>query len=110
MDIISSAYAAAPAAGASVSESGASSLIMLGIFFVVFYFLLWRPQAKRAKEQRALIAGLTLGEEVLTAGGVVGRITKINENFIVLMVAEGVNLTVQRSSVSAVLPKGTLQA
>lgn len=110
MSIISSAYAAAPAAGASVPESGASSLIMLGIFFVVFYFLLWRPQAKRAKEQRALIAGLTLGEEVLTAGGVVGRITKINENFIVLMVAEGVNLTVQRSSVSAVLPKGTLQA
>lgn len=110
MDIISSAYATTHAASPAAQNGGASSLVMLGIFFVVFYFLLWRPQAKRAKEQRALIAGLAKGDEVVTSGGLVGRISKLNDNFMVLTVAEGVELTIQRSAVASVLPKGTMHS
>lgn len=110
LDIISAAYAAAPAAPGATPMGNMSSIIMLVIFFAVFYFLLWRPQAKRAKEQRTLLAGLTQGDEVVTAGGLLGRIKKVNENFIILTVAEGVDLTIQKGSVSSSLPKGTLKS
>jgi preprotein translocase subunit YajC len=78
--------------------------------FVVFYFLLIRPQQKRAKEQRELLGALEKGNEVVTAGGMVGKIAKINEQYVTLEVASGVEVTVQRSSVSQLLPKGTLKS
>lgn len=111
LSIISAAYAApTTAATPNAQAGGMSSVIMLAVFFAVFYFLLWRPQAKRAKEQRALLAGLTKGDEVVTSGGLVGRIAKVNDSFIQLTVAEGIELTIQRTAIAATLPKGTLKS
>ncbi|MBI5448039.1 MAG: preprotein translocase subunit YajC [Gammaproteobacteria bacterium] len=109
MDIISAAYAAAPANSAA-TQSSMSSLVMLAVFFVVFYFLLWRPQSKRAKEQKNLLANLAKGDEVIAAGGIVGRISKINDSFVTLNVADNVELTVQKASVVSTLPKGTIKS
>lgn len=99
--------AAAPHAAA---DGGLSSILLLVGFVVIFYFLLWRPQSKRVKEQKQLISSLTVGDEVITAGGILGRITKLTDDFIMLLIAENVEITVQRSSVSASLPKGTLKS
>jgi preprotein translocase subunit YajC len=82
---------------------------MLGLFIVIFYFLLWRPQAKRQKEHKALMASLNKGDEVVTVGGVAGKITKVTDDFVVVEVADNVELKVQKSSVSATLVKGTLK-
>jgi preprotein translocase subunit YajC len=97
--------AAAPQQGNSV----VSLLFMLG-FVAVMYFLLWRPQAKRAKEQRNLIASLAKGDEVTTSGGLVGKISRLSDDFIGLTVAEGVEITMQKAAVVSILPKGTLKA
>jgi len=77
--------------------------------FVVLYFLMIRPQMKRAKEHRAMIDALQRGDEVVTAGGVLGRISKLNENYVTLEVASNVEIQVQRPSVQLVLPKGTIK-
>ncbi len=106
---ISSAYAA-DTAQHSPQGSFLSVLPMLVIFVLVFYFLLLRPQQKRAKEHRNLMQNLAVGDEVVTAGGVAGKIAKINDNFVVVTVADNVDITVQKSSISTVLPKGTLKS
>ena len=80
------------------------------LMFVVLYFLMIRPQMKRAKEHKSMIESLQKGDEVVTAGGVVGRVSKIDESYISLQVAENVEIMVQRPSVQLVLPKGTLKA
>lgn len=84
-----------------------TSFIPLILIFAVFYFLLIRPQTKRAKEHRKMVAELKAGDEVLTSGGVLGRITEAGEQFLKVEVAEGVTLKIQRGTVSAVMPKGT---
>ena len=106
---IGNAYAvAAPAAG---HESGLMSMLpMLVIFVVVFYFLLIRPQSKRAKEHRELIGNLSQGDEIVTNGGVLGQISKMSEDFVVLRIAENVNITLQKGSITKILPKGTLES
>ena len=71
---------------------------------------MWRPQAKRQKEHKGLMAALAKGSEVLTNGGMLGKVTKVNDNYVVIEVAEGVELNFQKASVSAVLPKGTLKS
>jgi preprotein translocase subunit YajC len=86
------------------------SFLPLVILFGVFYFMLIRPQMKRAKEQRAMVAALSKGDEVLTNGGLLGRIDDINEQFVSLEVASGVIVKLRRDAVSAVLPKGTLKS
>ncbi|MEJ6474369.1 MULTISPECIES: preprotein translocase subunit YajC [Pseudoalteromonas] len=107
---ISSAHAsnaaAAPAGG------GMEMLIMLGIFGLVFYFLIYRPQAKRVKEHKDLMGALGKGDEVLTQGGLVGKITKVAEDkdFVVIALNDQMEVTVQKSAVSAVLPKGTMKS
>jgi preprotein translocase subunit YajC len=78
--------------------------------FVLFYFLLIRPQAKRAKEHRTMVAALAKGDEVVAAAGVLGRIARLDENYVVLEVADGVEIRVQRHAVQAVLPKGTIKS
>jgi preprotein translocase subunit YajC len=78
--------------------------------FVVLYFLMIRPQMKRAKEHKSMIEALQKGDEVVTAGGVVGRIAKIGDSYVSLQIAENVEITVQRPSVQVVLPKGTIKA
>ncbi|WP_018983063.1 preprotein translocase subunit YajC [Salinimonas chungwhensis] len=106
---ISNAYA--QAAGGQ-QGGGFEMLIMLGVFGLIFYFLLYRPQAKRVKEHKALVASLSKGDEVLTQGGLVGRITKVSEekDFIEIALNETNEIVVQKSSVTAVLPKGTMKA
>ncbi len=105
--LISPAYA--QAAGAPGQLDMLTSFLPMAAIFVVFYFLLIRPQQKRAREQKDLLAALEKGNEVITVGGVVGRITKINEQYVTLEVATGVEMTMQRSAVSQLLPKGTLK-
>ena len=84
-------------------------LLPLVLIFVVFYFLLIRPQAKRAKEHKAMVAALAVGDEVVTSGGIIGKVTETGEQFLTVEIAEGVRVKVQRHTVGAVLPKGTLK-
>ena len=83
--------------------------LMIGLF-VLFYFMFLRPQRKRQKEHREMVAALNKGDEVVTTSGILGKIVKLEENFLVLQVAEKVELKFQRSHVNAVLPKGTLKS
>jgi preprotein translocase subunit YajC len=84
-------------------------LLPLVLIFVVFYFLLIRPQAKRAKEHKAMVAALGVGDEVATAGGVLGKVTETGDQFLTLEIAEGVRVKIQRHTVTSVLPKGTIK-
>ena len=104
--LIPSAYAQA-AGGAQ--PNAFVQLLPLVLIFVVFYFLLIRPQAKRAKEHKAMVAALAVGDEVVTSGGMLGKITETGEQFLTIEVAEGVRVKVQRHTVGTVLPKGTLK-
>jgi preprotein translocase subunit YajC len=107
---ISSAYA--QEAGGAAPGFGFEPLIMLAVFGLIFYFLLYRPQAKRVKEHKNLVSSLGKGDEVLTQGGVVGKITKVadDKDFIEIALNETNHIMVQKSAVSAVLPKGTLKS
>jgi preprotein translocase subunit YajC len=103
---ISNAYAQA---GATGQMDMLTSFLPMAAIFVVFYFLLIRPQQKRAREQKELLNALEKGNEVVTAGGIVGRISKINEQYVTLEVAPSVEMTIQRSAIAQLLPKGTLK-
>lgn len=106
---ISNAYA--QAAPGAQQGGGMEMLIMLGIFGLIFYFMLYRPQAKRVKEHKNLIGSLSKGDEVLMQGGMVGKISKVSDDkdFIEISLNDNVNIVVQKSAVSAVLPKGTMK-
>jgi preprotein translocase subunit YajC len=86
------------------------SFLPLILIFVVFYFFLIRPQNKRQKEHREMVANLGVGDEVVTSGGVLGKITEVKDQFVRLEVADGVELRVQRHTVGAVMPKGTIKS
>jgi preprotein translocase subunit YajC len=105
--MISPAFA--QAAGASPGSDLMTFLPMIGIF-VVFYFLLIRPQQKRAKETKAMLEALQKGDEVITAGGVVGRITKLTDQYAAVEISPNVEISVQRAAISQLLPKGTIKA
>ncbi len=103
---ISPAYAqAAPAGG----DGGLMGLLPIVLMFVVLYFLMIRPQMKRAKEAKAMIEALQKGDEVITAGGILGRITKLSEAYVTLEVAANTEISVQKAAVQTLLPKGTLK-
>jgi preprotein translocase subunit YajC len=104
------ASAMAQAQGGAQQPSLFTSMLPLIIMVVVFYFLLIRPQTKRAKEHRALIASLEAGTEVVTSGGILGKITEVSEQFVTVEIADGVRVKVQRHTISQVLPKGTLKS
>jgi preprotein translocase subunit YajC len=104
--LISPAFA--QAAGGSAS-GGLSQILILVVFVAIFYFMLIRPQQKRMKDQQAMLAKLVAGDEVVTSGGILGRITEVGETFITLEVCEGVRLRVQRSQIGQLMPKGTLK-
>lgn len=95
-------------AGAA-SGSAWMQLLPLVLIFVVFYFLLIRPQTKRAKEHKEMVGKLQSGDEVVTNGGLLGRIAEVGDNFITLEVADGVTIRVQRFQVSQLMPKGTIK-
>ncbi|WP_374605306.1 preprotein translocase subunit YajC [Arenimonas sp.] len=101
---------AAAQAGGAPQGNPLMSLLPLVILFVVFWFLLLRPQMKKAKEHRELIAKLQKGDEVLTSGGLAGRIEDLGESFVTVEVADRVSIKVQRGAITAVLPKGTLKS
>ena len=107
---ISTAHA--QAAGGSAQGGGFEMLIMLAVFGLIFYFLLYRPQAKRVKEHKNLVSSLSKGDEVLTQGGLVGKITKVTEDkdFIEIALNESNEIIIQKSAVTAMLPKGTMKA
>lgn len=104
---ISTAHAQAAAA----PQGGAMfNLLFIGGMFLLFYLILWRPQAKRAKEHRELVGALGKGDEVLTSGGILGKVTKVSDDYITVEVAEGIELNLQKSAVAAALPKGTIKS
>ncbi len=96
------------AEGGAPQDPGLMGFLPLIILFVVFYFLLIRPQMKRAKEHKALVGSLSKGDEVITNGGIMGKIRQVDESTISLEVAEGVEIKLQRSYVASVVPKGSL--
>ncbi len=100
--------AAAQAAGGAGSPGFMSFLPMIALF-VIFYFLLIRPQQKRQKEHRNMVAGLAKGDEIVTMGGVLGKITDVDDNFITVEIAKGTEIRVQKMSVQAMMPKGTVK-
>jgi preprotein translocase subunit YajC len=107
---ISNAFAqAAPAAAGGSTESTLLSLLPLVLMFVVLYFIMIRPQMKKQKEHKAMVDALAKGDEVIIAGGVLGRVAKLGDSIINVEVAGGVELQVQRVSVLQVLPKGTFK-
>jgi preprotein translocase subunit YajC len=106
--LISSANA--QAAGAAPAGNPLLQMLPLVLIFVVFYFLLIRPQAKRAKEHKAMVAALGVGDEVVTSGGILGKITETGEQFLTVEIASGVQVKVQRHTVTNVVPKGTLKS
>ena len=106
---ISDAMAAASTTQAAPAD-GTFSLIMIAAIFVLFYFMLIRPQNKRAKEHRELIKNLKKGDEIVTSGGILAKVVNIDEQYIKVALAEGVEISLQRGAVSSVLPKGTLKS
>ena len=106
--IISPAYAAESAP----AGCGFEMLIMLGMFAVIFYFMIYRPQAKRVKEHKSLMSSMGKGDEVLTSGGLVGKITKIAEDndYISIELNTNNEVVIKKDFVTAVLPKGTLKS
>ena len=97
----------APAGGA---QSAMLNIVPLIFMFAIFYFLLIRPQQKKAKEHKALLDALAKGDEVVTGGGIAGRVAKVGENFVTVELAEGVEVQVQKPAIQLVLPKGTLKS
>ena len=103
--IISPAFAQAAPSG----DSGYIGLLPIILMFVLLYFLMIRPQMKRAKETKQMIEALQKGDEVITAGGVVGRITKLGEAYISLEIAPNTEISVQKAAIQVLLPKGTIK-
>ena len=104
--LISPAYAQAGGQAGGIMPT----LIMVGLFFVFMYFMIIRPQMKRQKEHKKLLESLDKGVEVVTSGGVAGKIRQVGENFIVVEVSEGVEIRIQKNAVASVVPKGALDS
>lgn len=104
---ISNAYAQAAAGGTMESLTGFLPIILM---FVVLYFLMIRPQMKKQKEQKAMLEALSKGDEIITAGGVLGRITKVGEAYITVEVADNTEIVLQKGAVATLLPKGTIKS
>ena len=101
--------AMAQTAGGAPAGAGTTSLIMMAVFVVIFYFLLIRPQQKKQKEHQAMLSKITAGDEVVTAGGILGKVVEVGDNFLTLEIAENVRIKVQRFQVTSLVPKGTLK-
>lgn len=105
---ISNAFAQTPAAADPMG--GMASFLPIILMFVVLYFLMLRPQMKRQKEHKAMMEALAKGDEVITAGGLLGRVTKVADPYVTLEIANGTEVTVQKVAVATLLPKGTLKS
>jgi preprotein translocase subunit YajC len=107
--LINSAYAQA-AGTAPAGPSLISSLALPALLLVVFYFLLIRPQSKRAKEQKDMLSKVAAGDEIATTGGILGKVTEVGEQFLSVEIADGVTIKLQKFQVAQVLPKGTVKS
>lgn len=105
---ISNAYADVPSS--AQQGSGFSFVIMFVVFFLFIYFAVWRPQNKRAREQQTLLNSLSKGDEVMTAGGLVGRLSKVGDQYVTLNLGNNVDIMMQKSSIVTLLPKGTIKS
>jgi len=105
---ISDAIADAGTQAAQAPDALASLILPIGLV-VLFYFFLIRPQSKRQKEHRQMVSDLQKGEEVITSGGILGKITKVSDDFITLEIAKDVSLNIQKSAVQTIMPKGTIK-
>ena len=109
--LLSSTTAFADEPIGSGGMSGAmSQIVLLGGFFAIFYFFILRPQNKRAKAHRDLLSQIAKGDEITTNGGILGKVTRVADDFLLLMVAEGVEIRVQKQAVAHVMPKGTFKS
>ncbi len=110
-DLLSFFIPNAHAADAAAAQQGGgmSFIVMIGVLILFMYFGVWRPQSRRAKEHRNLINSLAKGDEVMTAGGILGRVVKVNDNYVTLSLNDTVEVMMQKSSIVNVLPKGTLK-
>ena len=106
--LISSAYAQAPTAGGATD--GLMGLLPIVLMFVLLYFMMIRPQMKRQKEQKQMVEALKVGDEVVSAGGILGRITKVTDSYITVEIADNTAVMVQRVAVQTLLPKGTIKS
>lgn len=109
---ITDAFAGAATTGTTLGSSSGSltsMLLPLAIFIVVFYFLLIRPQSKRTKEHRKLLDSVTKDDEVMTAGGLMGKVVEVDDTSVVLKIAKDTDVKFQKSAITTVLPKGTLK-
>ncbi|MEO7495808.1 MAG: preprotein translocase subunit YajC [Massilia sp.] len=109
---ISNAYAQAPGAAADAGLAGifAGPIPIFVMMFAVMYFVMIRPQQKRAKEQRAMMDALAKGDEVITSGGLLGKVSKVSEAYVTIEVASNTEIVVQKSAISTLLPKGTMKS
>ncbi|MFC1589212.1 preprotein translocase subunit YajC [Pseudomonadota bacterium] len=105
---ISDAIAEAAPAAASQPDPLASLILPIGLV-VLFYFFLIRPQSKRQKEHKEMVSGLQKGEEIVTTGGLLGKVTKVGENFLTVEISKDVSIHIQKNSVQAIMPKGTIK-
>ncbi len=105
--LISQAYAQAPAGG---GDAGLMSFLPIVLMFVLLYFLMIRPQMKRGKEQKIMIEALQKGDEVIAAGGMLGRITRVTDAYVTVEIAANTEISVQKGAVQTLLPKGTIKS
>lgn len=91
-------------------SDGMFSMVMIAAIFVLFYFMIIRPQNKRTKEHREMVNRLKKGDEVITSGGILGKVTHIDEQYVKITIAENTDILAQRSSVTTILPKGTMKS
>jgi preprotein translocase subunit YajC len=110
LDLLIPAAHAQAAAGVPAQPSPWPSVIMLGAVFVLMYFMMIRPQMKRQKEHRQMVDKLARGDEIVTSGGIAGRIEEVGETFLTVEIAEGTKVKLQKGAINAVLPKGTLKS
>ncbi|MEE4245590.1 MAG: preprotein translocase subunit YajC [Kangiellaceae bacterium] len=94
----------------AAQQSPMSFWIMMGLFVAIFYFLIIRPQSKRQKEHKSMMSAIEKGDEVVTAGGILGKVTKVTDNYLMISISDNVNISVQKHAVTATLPKGTLKS
>lgn len=91
-------------------QNSMSQFVVLGLFFVFLYFMIIRPQSKRAKEHKTLVEAIAKDDEVVTSGGLVGKVTKVTDQFLKIAIADGVEVTIQKGMILSSLPKGTIKA
>jgi preprotein translocase subunit YajC len=101
--------AMAQSAGGAAPGGGIMPIVMMVVFIAIFYFLLIRPQQKKAKDHQAMVTKLSTGDEVVTTGGILGKIVEVSDSFVTLEIAPNVQIKVQKFQVSSLMPKGTLK-